>query len=147
MIQEHHLNTLLEQQTRIFLGIWEPTFIAFSGLFSEFLTPSTLGSHNFLNFIQFLTIFNAPKALVGGVQVFFRHQRQWSPPHGLAFEHLSVIVITQLRLKDLTHMFCLRIPCYKLYKEGLFSHIFTLKYKCHFGMSSKKLNLKAKKKF
>ncbi len=44
-------------------------------------------------------------------------------------------------------MFCLRIPCYKLHKEGLFYHIFTSKYKCHFEMNSKKLNLKAKHNF
>jgi hypothetical protein len=43
-------------------------------------------------------------------------------------------------------MFFLQIPCYKLYKESLFYHILTLKYKCHLGMNSKKLNLKAKHK-
>jgi hypothetical protein len=43
-------------------------------------------------------------------------------------------------------MLCLWIPCYKLYKEGLFSYILTLKYPCHFGMSLKELNLKAKHK-
>jgi len=32
------------------------------------------------------------------------------------------------QLKDLTHMFCFRILCYKLYKEGLFYYVFTLKY-------------------
>ena len=64
-------------------------------------------------------------------------------------KHLSVIVVTQFatneQLKDLTHMFCLQIPCYKLYKQGFISYVFTLKYMCHFGMS-KKLNLKAKHK-
>jgi len=34
-----------------FLGAWEPTFVAFGGLFFEFLT------HNFFNYIPFLTIF------------------------------------------------------------------------------------------
>jgi hypothetical protein len=43
-------------------------------------------------------------------------------------------------------MFCLQILCYKLYKEVLFSYVLTLKYMCHFGMSSKKFNLKAKHK-
>jgi hypothetical protein len=43
-------------------------------------------------------------------------------------------------------MFCFRIPCYKLYKEGLFSYVFTLKQLCHFGMSFKKLNQYAKHK-
>jgi hypothetical protein len=66
------------------------------------------------------------------------------------FECLSVIVATQFatneQLKDLTHMFCLRIPCYKLYKESLFSYVFTLKYMCDFEMHLKKLNPKAKHK-
>jgi hypothetical protein len=35
---------------------------------------------------------------------------------------LSVIIATQFatneQLKNLTHMFCVQIPCYKLYKEG-----------------------------
>jgi hypothetical protein len=43
-------------------------------------------------------------------------------------------------------MFCFWIPCYKLYKEGLFFYVLTLKYMCHFGTSLKKLNLKAKHK-
>jgi len=66
------------------------------------------------------------------------------------FERLSVIVVTQFvsneQLRDLTHMFCFKIPSYKLYKEGLFSYVFTLKYMCHFGMNLKELNLKAKHK-
>ncbi len=48
------------------------------------------------------------------------------------------------QVKDLTHMFCFQIPCYKLYKKDMFSHVFTIKYIYHFGMNSKKLNLKAK---
>ncbi len=43
-------------------------------------------------------------------------------------------------------MFCLQILCYKLYKKGLFSYVFTFKYMCHHGMSFKKFNLKAKHK-
>ncbi len=43
-------------------------------------------------------------------------------------------------------MFYLQIPCHKLYKKGLFSHIHTLKYNCHFGMNSRKFNLKVKHK-
>jgi hypothetical protein len=50
------------------LGVWELAFVAFSGLFFEFLTPSTLEGCNFLHFILFLTIFNAPYALIRGVQ-------------------------------------------------------------------------------
>jgi len=65
-------------------------------------------------------------------------------------EHLNVIVATQFatneQLKDLTHIFCLQIPCYKLYKKNFFSYVFTLKYMCHFGMNLKNLNLKVKHK-
>jgi hypothetical protein len=43
-------------------------------------------------------------------------------------------------------MFCFQIPCYKLYKEGLLSYVLTLKYMCHFEMTSKELNLKEKHK-
>jgi hypothetical protein len=42
---------------------------------------------------------------------------------------------TKEQLKDLTHMICFLIPCYKLYKEDLLFYVFTLKYMCHFGMS------------
>jgi hypothetical protein len=66
------------------------------------------------------------------------------------FERLNVTVAIQFimneQLKDLTHMFCLQIPWYKLYKESLFSYVLTLKYMCHFGMTLKKLNLKTKHK-
>jgi hypothetical protein len=35
-------------------------------------------------------------------------------------------------------------PCHKLYKEGVFNHVPTLKYMCQFEMNSKKLNNKSK---
>jgi hypothetical protein len=41
-------------------------------------------------------------------------------------------------------MFYLQIPCYKLYKENLFSYVLTLKYMCHFGMNLKEFNPRAK---
>jgi hypothetical protein len=41
-------------------------------------------------------------------------------------------------------MLCFWIPCHKLYKEGVISYVFKLKYTCHFGMSSKKFNPKGK---
>ncbi len=73
-------------------------------------------------------------------------------PLDLAYlECLNAIIATQFatneQLKDLTHMFCLRISCYKLYKKGLFSYVLTLKYMCQFGMNLKKPNQKAKHKF
>jgi hypothetical protein len=41
-------------------------------------------------------IFSAPDVSIGGVQVLFRHQKQWSLPSRLArLEHLSFIVATQ----------------------------------------------------
>jgi hypothetical protein len=49
------------------------TFVAFGGLLFEFLTPSILGGHNFLNSILFLTIFGAPKMPLREVQIFFGH--------------------------------------------------------------------------
>jgi hypothetical protein len=52
--------------------------------FFEFLTPSTLGGCNFLNFNSFLTIFSAQDASAGGVQVLFGHQKQQSLPSDLA---------------------------------------------------------------
>jgi len=67
---------------------------------------------------------------------------------GLPYSCNSIAIpfATKKQLKDLTLMFCLQIACYKLYKKDLFSYVFTLKYMCHFGMSSKKFNLKAKHK-
>ncbi len=59
------------------------SFLVFGDLFFfEFLTPSTLGGCNFLNSNPFLMISNAPDASIGGVQVLFGLQKQWSPPLG-----------------------------------------------------------------
>jgi hypothetical protein len=58
-----------------FLGVWELSFVSFGGLFSEFLTPSTFGGHNFFNPIMCLMIFCAFKALIEGVQVLFGHHK------------------------------------------------------------------------
>jgi hypothetical protein len=56
--------------------------LAFGALFLEFFTPSTVGGHNFLNSISFLTIFNALEPPIRGVQVLFKHHKQCSPPLG-----------------------------------------------------------------
>jgi hypothetical protein len=101
-----------------------------------------------------------PNVPIGGVQFLFRHQKNGAFPLNLAhLECLNVLSLvglpyscnsianqfaTKEQLKDLTHMFCCQIPCYKLYIKNLFSYVLTLKYMCHFGMDSKKLNLKAK---
>jgi hypothetical protein len=60
----------------------------------------------------------------------------------------KILIATQflinVQLKDLTHMFSPRISFHKLYKEGLFSYVLTLKYMCPFGMRLKSLTLKTK---
>ncbi len=133
------------------MGVWEPAFVTLVVYFFEFLTPSTLRGHNFFNSISFLTFFSALNMPIGGLQVLFRHQKQWIVPLGsglfwtLKCYSCNSIIINE-QLKDLTHMFCFQIPWYKLYKEGLLSYVLTLKYMCHFGMSWKKHNLKTKHK-
>jgi hypothetical protein len=115
------------------------------------LDPSILKGHNFINYIPFLTISNALDTLIGGVQVLFRCKKKWSPPLGFGMPwvlkcyNCNSIAINE-QLKNLTHMFCFLIPCYKLYEKGLLFYVLTLKYMCHLGMSWKKLNLKAKHK-
>jgi hypothetical protein len=60
------------------LRVQELAFVMFDGLFFEFLTPFTLGGHNFLVSNPFLTIVSVPDAPIGGVQVFFGHHKQLS---------------------------------------------------------------------
>jgi hypothetical protein len=96
-------------------------------------------------------IFSAPNVLIKGVKFCLDTKNNGVLPLDLAyFKCLNVIVAIQFatnkQLKNLTHMFCFQIPCYKLYKEDLFCYVFTLKYMCQFGMNLKKLNLKAKHK-
>ncbi len=50
-----------KQHTKIFFGVRELTFVVFDGLFFEFLTPFTLGGHNFLISNPFSTIVNVSK--------------------------------------------------------------------------------------
>ncbi len=117
------------------------------------MTPSTLKGHDCFISIPFLTIFNAPNAPIRRVQVLFRHQKQWSPPLrsslSWTLKCYSCKSICDLWTTKRFNPYVLssnQIPCYKLYKEGLFSYVLTLKYMCHFGMSLKKLNLKVKHK-
>jgi hypothetical protein len=51
--------------------------------FFEFLTPFISMGSNFLNSKIFWMTFSVPHALIGGVQVLFGHQKQWSPPLAL----------------------------------------------------------------
>jgi hypothetical protein len=83
-------------------------------------------------------ILSALDAPIGGIKSFFRPKKKWSPPFGSSLPWMLKCyscnsIATNEQLKDLTHMFCLWIPFYKLYKKGLFSYVFTLKYMCHFG--------------
>ncbi len=96
-------------------------------------------------------IFNALDTPIGGVQVLFRHKKQWNLPFGFGLPWMLKCyscksITTNEQLKDLTHMFYFWIPCYKLYKEGLFSYVLTLKYMCQFWMNFKKFKLKEKHK-
>ncbi len=127
------------------MGIQELAFVAF-------LTPSTLGGHNFLNFIPFLAIFSALDVPIGWVQIFLDARNNKALPLDPTYhERLSVLsptslldscnsIATKEQLKGSTHMFCLRIPCYKLYKKGLFFYVLTLKYLCHMSQSQTILN-------
>jgi hypothetical protein len=74
-----------------------------------------LGGHNFFDPISFLTIFCAPYAPIGGIQVLFRHKKQQNPPSDLTcLKRLSVqslaglpyVVVIKKQLEYLTHMPC-----------------------------------------
>jgi hypothetical protein len=88
VLQEHHLkfykssfNSYNKKVTyKDFFRYQELAFVAFGGFFFEFLTPSPLKGHNFLNSTSFLMIFSALEAPIRGVQVLFRHWKQWRPP-------------------------------------------------------------------
>jgi hypothetical protein len=58
-----------------------PAFVAFGGLFFE-LYPYILKAHKVFNSIPFLIIFNVLEVSIGGVQIFFKCQKKWSPPLG-----------------------------------------------------------------
>jgi hypothetical protein len=65
-------------------------FVKLSGFFFEFLSRSTLGACNFLNFNPCFMIFSVSNALVRRVQVLFGHQKQQSPPLGSGLlEHFN----------------------------------------------------------
>jgi hypothetical protein len=62
-------------------------------------------------------------------------------------ENLFIVAtqfVTKKQLKDLTNMFYLWIPCYKLYKKGLLSYVLTLKYMHHLQWVKKNLTQKVK---
>jgi len=83
----------------------------FDGFFFELLTPSTLGGHNFLNFIMFLIIFNALEVSIKGIKFCLNTRNNGAFPLDLAcLKHFNVVIAIQFaikeQLKDLTQMFC-----------------------------------------
>ncbi len=111
--------------------------------FLEFLMTSILRGYNFLNSIPFLTIFNALDMSIIGVQILCKHKKQWSPPLGSnLLKTLKCYgcnsIATNGQLKILIHMLCLKIPCYKFYKEDLFFYVLTLKVHVSFWDELKK---------
>ncbi len=73
--------------------------------FSEFLTPFTLGDHNFLISNLFLTILSVLDAQRGGLQVLFGHQKQKSLPLADIFQYINYIYCAT----KLVHEVCNRI--------------------------------------
>jgi hypothetical protein len=63
----------------------------FNDFFSEFLTPSTLGDHNFLVFSVFSTTLSVLDAPKGGLQVLFGHQKQKNPPLVVILQYINYI--------------------------------------------------------
>jgi len=63
------------------VGVWELAFVTFGGLFFEFFDPFILKAHNFINSIPFFMMFCALNVPIGGIQVLFKHQKQWILPH------------------------------------------------------------------
>jgi hypothetical protein len=59
--------------------------------FSEFLTPFTLGDHNFPISNLFSTIPSVLDAPRGGIQVLFGHQKQQNPPLATILLNMSCI--------------------------------------------------------
>jgi hypothetical protein len=64
-----------------FLGVQKPTFVTFNGMFFQ-VFDLYLGVPLVFNSILFLTIFSVLDAPIGGVEVWFGHQEQWSLPLG-----------------------------------------------------------------
>jgi len=119
--------------------------------FFELLTLSTLKGHNFLNFIPSLTIFSSTKCVNRKGSSFVETPKRMEA--SLGFSLLWVVkcyncnsICNEWKTKRFLPYVLSSNPCYKLYKEDLFSYVFTLKCMCHFGMSLQKLNWKAKHK-
>ncbi len=113
-------------------------------VFFNFWPPLLQWAITFSISIPFLMIFNVPDVPTGGFKFCLNTPKKWSLPLGSNLPWMLKCyscnsIATNEHLKDLTHMLCFRISCYKLYKGGLFSYVLTFKYMCHFGMSLKNL--------
>jgi len=60
------------------------------------------------------------------------------------FSIIATQFVIQKQLKDLTHMLCVWIWCHKLYKNGVFFYVLTLKYTPISRQVQKSLTLKTK---
>jgi hypothetical protein len=110
-----------------------------------------LKGHNFLNFIPSLTIFSSTKCVNRKGSSFVETPKTMEA--SLGFSLLWAVkcyncnsICNEWKTKRFLPYVLSSNPCYKLYKEDLFSYVFTLKCMCHFGMSLQKLNWKAKHK-
>ncbi len=123
----NHLWTLITTEPYIletFVGCSGIGLCSFWWCFLKFLTHSTLGGCNYFNSIPFLTIFNVPNAPIKGVQIFFGHQKQQSPPLGSGLSWALKCSIT--------NQFTLVL--YSLLRVGMLGlpfHNFSLDFKIH----------------
>ncbi len=70
----------------------------FDGSFFEFLTPSNLRGHNFLNSIPFLTNFSALKVSIKRVKFCLETKNNGAFPLDLACpKHSNVVIAIQLQ--------------------------------------------------
>ncbi len=79
----HHNNN--KTHTRIFLGVWELTFVVLGGFFWV-IDPLyfNLGGRNFFNYIPFLIIYSALNAPIGGFKFSLDTKNNGTLPLNLA---------------------------------------------------------------
>jgi len=134
----YNINTITCKEIFLCLGIGLCSIWWF--IFLSFWPPLLWGAITFSNLFHFGWFLVHQMHQWEGFKFCLDTINNGAIPLDLAcVECLSVIVSTQFaineQLKDLTHMFCLQIPCYKLYIKILFFYVFTLKYMCHFGLN------------
>jgi hypothetical protein len=90
------------------------------GFFFEFLTPFTLGDHNFLISNLFLTIVCVLDVPRGGLQILFGHQKQQNPPlaiiiNTLVASNVQVSWFMKFVMEFLSHILWLPIAFGSVY--------------------------------